>query len=136
MRLFLMALCTLMELHLLGLGQILVFFDVVFLVVGFPSIVPAGLGFPDLRPFLSLFSHLIAPYIAARISGGSIFFAMFSTPNLDSVFLCVCFVSLKDCFLSQVWTLVSRWLVSIIPSLGVSLLLMLPLLCGSSLAWA
>ncbi|KAF3580486.1 hypothetical protein DY000_02034725 [Brassica cretica] len=30
-------------------------------------------------PFISLFSHLVAPFIAARFSGGS-FFAIFATP--------------------------------------------------------
>ncbi|KAH0914698.1 hypothetical protein HID58_029144, partial [Brassica napus] len=43
-RLFLMMLYTVLELHLLGLGQSLV----VFLVVGLPLIVSASLGFQDL----------------------------------------------------------------------------------------
>ncbi|KAF2609415.1 hypothetical protein F2Q68_00043471 [Brassica cretica] len=34
-------------------------------------------------PFLSLFSHLVAPFIAARFSGGS-FFAIFATPGFHS----------------------------------------------------
>ncbi|KAF2569097.1 hypothetical protein F2Q68_00027663 [Brassica cretica] len=34
-------------------------------------------------PFLSLFSHLVAPFIAARFSGGS-FFVIFATPGFHS----------------------------------------------------
>ncbi|WZZ89073.1 hypothetical protein YC2023_117652 [Brassica napus] len=34
-------------------------------------------------PFLSLFSHLVAPFIAARFSGGS-FFAIFATSDFHS----------------------------------------------------
>ncbi|KAF3546554.1 hypothetical protein DY000_02001245 [Brassica cretica] len=34
-------------------------------------------------PFLSLFSHLVAPFIAARFSGGS-FFAIFATPAVGN----------------------------------------------------
>ena len=80
------------------LGQSLVVIDVVFLVVGMPSIVPARLRFQDmifgdmtsmlsfiargwlhyfadfiLSPLPSLFSNLVAAFIAARISGGSSF---------------------------------------------------------------
>ncbi|KAH0859206.1 hypothetical protein HID58_087467, partial [Brassica napus] len=61
------------ELHLLGLGQSLAVFYVVFLVVGLSLIVHARLGFQDLSPFLSLFSHLVALFIAGCVSGGSPF---------------------------------------------------------------
>ena len=52
-------------------------------------------------PFLSLFSLLVAPFIAARFSGSS-FFAIFATLGLDSVFFCVCFVCLEGYFYSKV----------------------------------
>ncbi|KAH0896541.1 LOW QUALITY PROTEIN: hypothetical protein HID58_046109, partial [Brassica napus] len=83
------------KLHLIGLGQSLVVIDVVFLVVGLPSIVSARLDlvFGDLTSmlffhnsrmdprfvdfilslFISLFSHLVASFIADHVSGGSPF---------------------------------------------------------------
>ncbi|KAF2609567.1 hypothetical protein F2Q70_00009175 [Brassica cretica] len=42
-------------------------------------------------------------------------FAMFATPDLDSVLLRICSVDLEDCFWSQVWALVSRGLASVLP---------------------
>ena len=40
--------------------------------------------------FISLFSHLIAPFIADHVSCGSLPFAIFATPGLDSIFfLCM-----------------------------------------------
>ncbi|KAF3488363.1 hypothetical protein F2Q69_00054742 [Brassica cretica] len=84
--------------EIIWLGHSLVVFDVVFLVVGLPSIVPTRLGFQDLvlgdltsmisfiargrfhdllilfrLPLPSLFSHLVAAFISSRISGGSSF---------------------------------------------------------------
>ncbi|KAH0860529.1 hypothetical protein HID58_088790, partial [Brassica napus] len=86
------------KLHRIGLGQSLVVIDVVFLVAGLPSIVSARLGsqnqvfgdptsmfffhnssmdprFVDfiLSLFISLFSHLVVPFIADHVSGGSPF---------------------------------------------------------------
>ncbi|KAH0942579.1 hypothetical protein HID58_002216, partial [Brassica napus] len=51
-------------------------------------------------------------------------FAMFATPDLDSVFLCVRSVCLEDYFWPQAWALISRWLSFILPPSGV---------CGVSL---
>ncbi|KAH0882278.1 hypothetical protein HID58_058374 [Brassica napus] len=45
-------------------------------------------------------------------------FAMFATPDLDSVLLRICSVDLEDCFRSQVWALVSRGLASVLPHSG------------------
>ncbi|KAH0942818.1 hypothetical protein HID58_002455, partial [Brassica napus] len=72
------------ELDLVRLGQSSVVFDVVFLSLRMAP------RFVDLvsSPFLSLFFNLVAPFIAARFSGGS-FFAIFATPGLDSVFFYV-----------------------------------------------
>ena len=50
--------------------------------------------------FIFLFSHLVAPFIADRVSGGSNF-RHICYSSLDSVFLCVCFVRLEGCLLSQ-----------------------------------
>ena len=50
--------------------------------------------------FRSLFSHLVALFIAGCVSGGSPFH-IYATQGLDSVFLRVCFVGLEDYFLSQ-----------------------------------
>ncbi|KAH0930102.1 LOW QUALITY PROTEIN: hypothetical protein HID58_015829, partial [Brassica napus] len=83
------------KLHLFRLGQSLVVIDVVFLIVGLPSIVSARFGFQDLvfgdltsmlffivedgsvdfilSLFIFLFFHLIAPFIADHVSGGSPF---------------------------------------------------------------
>ena len=77
-------------------------------------------------PFLSLFSLLVAPFIAARFSGDS-FFAIFATLGLDSVLLRVCSVDLEECFWSQVWALVSLGLAYVLPHSGCSLLPLLPL---------
>ncbi|KAH0869623.1 hypothetical protein HID58_076645, partial [Brassica napus] len=104
------------ELHLLGLGQSLVIFEVVFLVVGLPSIVPSRLGF----------QNMVFAFIAACIFV-TLPFAMFATPGLDSVLLRVYSVDLEDCFWSQVWALVSWGLASVLPDSGCSLLLLLSL---------
>ncbi|KAH0859420.1 hypothetical protein HID58_087681, partial [Brassica napus] len=77
------------KLLLIGFGQSLVVIDVVFLVAGLPSIVSARLGSQDLvfgwihgslisfclilSLFISLFSHLVAPFIADHVYGGSPF---------------------------------------------------------------
>ncbi|KAL0733581.1 hypothetical protein Bca4012_009791 [Brassica carinata] len=66
-------------------------------------------------PFL--FSHFVAAFITARVSV-VLFFAMFATLCLDSVFLRVCSVGLECCFWSQAWNLVSWWLVYILPLSG------------------
>ncbi|KAF3522514.1 hypothetical protein F2Q69_00050632 [Brassica cretica] len=71
-------------------GSELVVFDVIFLVAGLPSL------------SLPLASLVVLPL------------AMFATPGLDSVFLRICYVDLKSCFLSQAWALVFRWLASIL----------------------
>ncbi|KAF2620285.1 hypothetical protein F2Q68_00040326 [Brassica cretica] len=59
-------------------------------------------------PFLSLFSHLVAPFIAARFSGGS-FFAIFATPEagialgeLQSLVDLYDFISMATIFLIDV----------------------------------
>ncbi|KAH0868174.1 hypothetical protein HID58_075196, partial [Brassica napus] len=112
------------------LGQSLVFIDVVFLVADLPSIVSARLGFQDLVfgdltsmlffiargwshgllisfcLFLSCCS-LISLHLSSLITSlVSLPIAIFATPGLDSVFLCVYFVRLE--------ALISRWLASIL----------------------
>ncbi|KAG5414947.1 hypothetical protein IGI04_002514, partial [Brassica rapa subsp. trilocularis] len=89
-------------------GSELVFFDGVFLVIGLPSIFPARLCFQDM-----LSSQLISLVTLP--------FAMFATPDLDSVFLCVHSVCLEDYFWPQAWALISRWLSFILPPSGVFL---------------
>ncbi|KAH0869037.1 hypothetical protein HID58_076059, partial [Brassica napus] len=101
------------ELHPLGLGQSLVVFDVVFPVVGLPSLVSARLGFQDLvfgdltymlsfiarrqfhgllilfrLPILlcSLISLQLSSLLASLVT---LPFAMFANPCLDSDFLCM-----------------------------------------------
>ena len=107
----------------LWLGQSLVFFDVVFFVIGLPSIVSARLGsrssfwcsdfyalfhssktapyFADFvsSPFPSLFSHLFEAFITSLVA---LPFTMFATRSLDHVFVCVCYVGLVGYFWSQV----------------------------------
>ncbi|KAH0914968.1 hypothetical protein HID58_029414 [Brassica napus] len=61
------------ELHLLGMSQSLVVFDVVYFVVDLPSRTAPQFADFVTSPFSSLFSHLIATFITARISGGSPF---------------------------------------------------------------
>ncbi|KAH0885774.1 hypothetical protein HID58_061870, partial [Brassica napus] len=138
------------ELHLLRLGKSLVVFEVVFLVVSLPSIVPSRLGFQDmvfgdinsiarvrlhdlmnfvLSTLPSMFPHLVAAFIAACISV-TLSFAMFTTPGLDIVLLRVCSVDLEDCFWSQFWSLVSRGMASVLPHSGCSLLPLLLLSLG------
>ncbi|KAF3553460.1 hypothetical protein F2Q69_00012202 [Brassica cretica] len=85
--------CALVLPHILLLPEFVVF-DLVFLVVGLSSVVHARPGFQD------LFSSLLASLVALP-------FAMFATPGLDNVFLCVCYVGLEGCFWSQAWALVS-----------------------------
>ncbi|KAF2535560.1 hypothetical protein F2Q68_00021448 [Brassica cretica] len=72
------------------LGQILVVFDVVFFVVGLPSIVSGRLGFQD----------LVFAFIASLVA---LSFTMFDTRGLDNVFVRVCGVSLLE-----LWSLLSR----------------------------
>ncbi|KAF2608868.1 hypothetical protein F2Q68_00046142 [Brassica cretica] len=57
----------------------LVVFEVVFLVVGLPSILPSRLGFQD----------MVFAFVAACVSV-TLPFAMFATPGLDSVLLRIC----------------------------------------------
>ncbi|KAH0899227.1 hypothetical protein HID58_048795 [Brassica napus] len=66
------------ELHLLGLGQSLIVFDVAFLVALFHNLrtVPRFANFVS-SLILYLFFHLGAPFIAARVSGGSPFWRVF-----------------------------------------------------------
>ncbi|KAH0892699.1 hypothetical protein HID58_055128, partial [Brassica napus] len=130
------------ELHLFGLGQSLVVFEVVFLVVGLPLLLPSRLGFQDMV-FGNLTSiargrlHdlMISYVLSSRCSFqpclrlcDSLSFAMFATLSLDSVLLRVCSVDLEDCFWSQVWTHVSRGLASFLPHSCCSLL---PLTLGA-----
>ena len=110
---------------IVGLGQSLVVIDVVFLVAGLSSIVSARLGFQDLVfgdltsmlffiargwlhglliSFCLLLSlcSLISMYLSSLITSlVALPFAIFSTPGLDSVFPCVCFVRLEGCLWSQ-----------------------------------
>ncbi|KAH0854530.1 hypothetical protein HID58_063671 [Brassica napus] len=98
----------LLQLHLLGLGQILVMFDVVFLVVGLHSIVLARLVVEGLTSMLSfivrrqLHSLLILfclPFLLCflvSLQFSSLFaflvalpFTMLTTLGLDNVFVCV-----------------------------------------------
>ncbi|KAL0786982.1 hypothetical protein Bca101_003228 [Brassica carinata] len=68
----------------LWLGQSLVVFDVVFIVVGLPSIVSMTAPyFADFvsSPFPSLFSHLFAAFIASLVAFP---FTMFATSELVS----------------------------------------------------
>ncbi|KAH0891864.1 LOW QUALITY PROTEIN: hypothetical protein HID58_054293, partial [Brassica napus] len=92
------------ELHFLGLGQNLVVFEVVFLFVGLPSIVPSRVGFQDmvfdfyssrtaprlddfvLSTLPSMFPHLVTAFIVACVSV-TLPFAMFATPDLDNILL-------------------------------------------------
>ncbi|KAH0866945.1 hypothetical protein HID58_073967, partial [Brassica napus] len=74
----------------------------------------------------SMFPHLVAAFIAARVFV-TLPFAMFATPGLDSVLLRVFSVDLEDCFWSQVWAHVSRGLASVLPHSCCSLLPLLPL---------
>ncbi|KAF3535264.1 hypothetical protein F2Q69_00019783 [Brassica cretica] len=74
----------------------------------------------------SMFPHLITTSIDACVFV-ALSFAMFATPGLDSVLLCVYSVDLEDCFWSQVWALVSWGLASVLPHSGCSLLSQLPL---------
>ncbi|KAH0854673.1 hypothetical protein HID58_057789 [Brassica napus] len=107
------------ELHLLGLGQSFVVFDVVFRVVGLPSIVSARLGFHDMTAprfadfvlslIPSMFAHLVEAFIAACVSV-ALPFAMFVIPDLDSgsYFLAggCDFGALDMCFLIRVSSIV------------------------------
>ncbi|KAF3530480.1 hypothetical protein DY000_02043393 [Brassica cretica] len=61
----------------------------------------------------SMFPHLVATFMAACVSV-TLPFAMFATPDLDSVLLRICSVDFEDCFWSQVWALVSRGLASVL----------------------
>ncbi|KAH0867627.1 hypothetical protein HID58_074649, partial [Brassica napus] len=92
-RLFLMMLYAVLELHLIGLSQSLVDFYVVFFVVGLPSIVSARLCFQDLvfgdLTFILVFSlcSLILLHFSSPVASlVALQFAMFDTPGLDSVF--------------------------------------------------
>ncbi|KAH0894649.1 hypothetical protein HID58_057078, partial [Brassica napus] len=85
----------------LWLGQSLVVFDVVFIVVGLPSIVSLFVLvfkiyflFADFisSPFPSLFSHLFAAFIASLVA---LPFTMFATSGLDNVFVRVCYVGFE-----------------------------------------
>ncbi|KAH0854135.1 hypothetical protein HID58_090052, partial [Brassica napus] len=73
-------------------------FDVVFLVVGLPSIVSGRLGFQDLfvdigsSPFPSLFSHLFVAFVASLVA---LSFTVFATRGLDNVFVRVCYMGLE-----------------------------------------
>ncbi|KAH0904447.1 hypothetical protein HID58_043950 [Brassica napus] len=84
-RLFLMMLYAVLELHLLGLGQSLAVFYDSFLVVGLPLIVHARLGFQDLFPF-SLCSLILLHFSSLVTSLVALHFAMFATQGLHSVF--------------------------------------------------
>lgn len=104
------------------MGQSLVVFDVVFLVVGLPSIVSVRLGFQDLVfgdltymlsfivggqlhgllisfrlpfPLCSLISLQLSSMFAFLVA---LPFIMLVTQALNSVFLCVCSVGLEGCF--------------------------------------
>ncbi|KAH0883350.1 LOW QUALITY PROTEIN: hypothetical protein HID58_059446, partial [Brassica napus] len=105
----------------LWLGQSLVVFDVVFIVVGLPSIVSlfvmvfkiyfwcsdlyaffySSRTFADFVSslFPSLFSHLFAAFIASMVA---LPFTMFATSGLENVFVRVCYVGLEGYFWSQV----------------------------------
>ncbi|KAG2249030.1 hypothetical protein Bca52824_088658 [Brassica carinata] len=50
-----------LELHLFGLGQSLVVFEVVFLVVGLPLILSSRLGFQDMVLVIGFYSSRAAP---------------------------------------------------------------------------
>ena len=99
------------ELHPLGLGQSLVVFDVVFSVVGFPSIVSACLGFQDL-----IFGDLtfMLPFIArGGFHGLLILFCLspsfYVLSSHCSFHYCshLWWLSLLICFLIQVWIVIS-----------------------------
>ncbi|KAH0903270.1 hypothetical protein HID58_042773, partial [Brassica napus] len=66
----------------------------------------------------SMFPHLVATFMAACVS---------VTLPFAIVLLRICSVDLEDCFLSQVWALVSQGLASVLPHSGCSLLPLLPL---------
>ncbi|KAH0886126.1 hypothetical protein HID58_062222, partial [Brassica napus] len=58
---------------LVGLGQSLIVIEVVFLVAGLPSIMAPRFVDFILSLFISLFSHLVASFIADHVFGGSLF---------------------------------------------------------------
>ncbi|KAH0864116.1 hypothetical protein HID58_081327, partial [Brassica napus] len=117
------------ELHLFGLSQSLVVFEVVFLVVGLPLLLPSRLGFQDmtaprfddfvLSTLPAMFFHLVAAFNPACVS---VTLSLFRHVCHSSVLLRVCSVDLEDCFWSQVWTHVSRGLASFLPHSCCSLL--------------
>ncbi|KAF3567425.1 hypothetical protein DY000_02012714 [Brassica cretica] len=116
-----------LELHLVGLSQSLVVLHLVFLVVGLSSIVSARLGFQVLDfgdltsmlffiargwfydlliSFRLLFSlcSLISLHLTSLLASlVALPFAIFATPDLNSVFLCVCRVSRLE-----LWSLIFR----------------------------
>ncbi|KAH0901855.1 hypothetical protein HID58_041358, partial [Brassica napus] len=80
------------ELHLFGLGQSLVVFEVVFLVVGLPLILSSRLGFQDM-----VFGDL------ASIARGRLHDLMISFHHC----LRLCDSSLSPCLSLQIWKIVS-----------------------------
>ena len=120
------------------MGQILVVFDVGFLVVGLPSIVLARLGFQDLvfRDLTSMLSFIARGQLHSLLilfrllfplcflislqlslllaSVVALPFTMLTTPGLDNVFVRICYVGFEGYFWSQAYFMISRWLVSII----------------------
>ncbi|KAH0859179.1 hypothetical protein HID58_044110, partial [Brassica napus] len=115
------------ELHLFGLGQSLVVFEVVFLVVGLPLLLPSRLGFQDMV-FGDLTSiargrlHDLMISFCLPFQLCSFISLQLSTLLASLVLLRVCSVDLEDCFWSQVWTHVSRGLASFLPHSCCSLL--------------
>ncbi|KAG5410451.1 hypothetical protein IGI04_006770, partial [Brassica rapa subsp. trilocularis] len=112
------------ELHLLGLGQTLVVFYVVFLVLSLPLIVPARLGFQDLDfgdlTFILIFSlcSLILLHFSSLVASPvTLHFAMFFTLGLDSVFLRMCGVSLLELsslLFRALWFFIGIWYVVVL----------------------
>ncbi|KAH0926817.1 hypothetical protein HID58_019073, partial [Brassica napus] len=95
--------------------------DVIFLVVGLPSIVPPRFARVRLHgslisfclpfPLCSLISLQLSSLFASLVA---LPFSKFSSLGLDSVFFRVCFVGLESYFWSQAWVLISRWLADIL----------------------
>ncbi|KAH0888993.1 hypothetical protein HID58_051422, partial [Brassica napus] len=115
------------ELHLFGLSQSLVVFEVVFLVVGLPLLLLSRLGFQDMV-FGDLTSiargrlHDLMISFCLPFQLCSFISLQLSTLLASLVLLRVCSVDLEDCFWSQVWTHVSRGLASFLPHSCCSLL--------------
>ncbi|KAH0858781.1 hypothetical protein HID58_087042 [Brassica napus] len=116
-----------------SLNHSLVVFEVVFLVVGLPLLLPSRLGFQDMvfgdltsiargRLHDLMISFCLPFQLSFNPACVSVTLSLFRHVCHSSVLLRVCSVDLEDCFWSQVWTHVSRGLASFLPQSCCSLL--------------